>query len=115
FLVYCSITVSRRPAVVVCDDVRANYITRFFLLVSQTPPISTLFPYTTLFRSHEVPEIRLHRSQIRLLLRVGELRNRDGGQNTDDHHNDQKLNEGETLAVHPTTSPMSNSSAQGND
>src|SRR5213078_4264869 len=58
-----------------------------------------------LFGGHEVPEIRLHRSQIRLLLRVGELRNRDGGQNTDDHHHDQKLDQGKALAVHSTTSP----------
>src|SRR5256885_7983920 len=59
------------------------------------PPRSTLFPYTTLFRSHRVGEIRLfggnqvtqirlHRSQISLLFRVGELRNRDRGQNADD-------------------------------
>src|SRR2546422_9880635 len=74
------------------------------------PPRSTLFPYTTLFRSrvreirlfsgHQVPKVGLHRSEIRLLLGVRELRDRDGGKNTDDHHHDQKLNERETLAVH---------------
>src|SRR3989442_9246460 len=60
------------------------------------PPRSTLFPYTTLFRS----KVGLHRSEIRLLLGVRELRDRDGGKNADDHHYDQKLNERETLAVH---------------
>src|SRR5262249_43184335 len=34
------------------------------------------------------------------LLRVGELRNRDRGQNADDHDHDQKLDQSETLAVH---------------
>src|SRR5207249_10643671 len=38
--------------------------------------------------------------EIRLLLRVGKLRNRDRGQNADDHDHDQQLNERETLAVH---------------
>src|SRR6266540_1854791 len=43
----------------------------------------------------------LHRvGDVRLLLRVCELRDRDGGQNADDHHHDQQLNERETLAVH---------------
>src|SRR2546427_3110007 len=77
------------------------------------PPRSTLFPYTTLFRSvlhrvreirlfsgHQVPKVGLHRSEIRLLLGVRELRDRDGGKNADDHHHDQQLNERETLAVH---------------
>src|SRR2546422_7239146 len=72
------------------------------------PPRSTLFPYTTLFRSreirlfsgHQVPKIGLQRSDVRLLLGVRELRDRDGGKNADDHHHDQKLNERETLAVH---------------
>src|SRR2546422_4233554 len=57
------------------------------------PPRSTLFPYTTLFRSrvreirlfsgHQVPKVGLHRSEIRLLLGVRELRDRDGGKNAD--------------------------------
>src|SRR5258706_303548 len=53
-----------------------------------------------LFGRHEVPQIRLHRCEIRLLLRVSELRNRDRGQNADDHHDDQKLDQCKALAVH---------------
>src|SRR3989442_8319947 len=60
-------------------------------------PRSTLFPYTTLFRSHQVPKVRLHRGDVRLRLRVGELRDRDGGQDADDYHHNQQLNECETL------------------
>src|SRR6266699_6555928 len=53
-----------------------------------------------LFGGDQVTQIRLHRSQIRLLLRVRELRNRDGGKNADNHHDDQKLDECKALAVH---------------
>src|SRR2546422_1032695 len=53
-----------------------------------------------LFSGHQVTKVGLHRGEIRLLLRVGELRNRDRGQNADDHDYDQQLNERETLAVH---------------
>src|SRR5258705_6353507 len=42
----------------------------------------------------------IYRREIRLFLRVRELRNRDRGQNADDHDHDQKLNQSETLAVH---------------
>src|SRR5436853_643433 len=49
---------------------------------------------------NQVAQIRLHRGEIRLFLRVRELRNRDRGQNTDDHDDDQKLDQCETLAVH---------------
>src|SRR2546425_12454051 len=72
----------------------------FFLMIRR-PPRSTLFPYTTLFRS-----VRLHRGEVRLFLRVGKLGDRDGGQNADDHHHDQQLNEREALAVHLTLLPL---------
>src|SRR4029079_19427207 len=45
---------------------------------------------------HQVAQIRLHGGDVRLRLRVGELRDRDRGKNTDDHDDDQKLDEGET-------------------
>src|SRR5215207_4119595 len=48
-----------------------------------------------LFGRHEVAEIRLHRRDVRLRLGVGELRDRDRGQDADDHDNDQKLDQGE--------------------
>src|SRR5690348_13305582 len=49
---------------------------------------------------HQVPKIRFHRGDVRLRLGVRELRDRDGGQNADDHHHDQELDQRETLAVH---------------
>src|SRR6185437_12586591 len=55
---------------------------------------------------HQIPKIRLHRGDVRLRLGVGELRDRDGGQDTDDHHHDQQLNERETLAIHLTLLPL---------
>src|SRR2546430_14966163 len=74
------------------------------------PPRSTLFPYTTLFRSgllgrHEVTKVGLHRGDVRLPLRIGELRDRDGGQDADDHHHDQQLDERKSLAVHVLHTP----------
>src|SRR5712692_6833064 len=59
-----------------------------------------------LFSGHQVPKVGLHRSDIRLLLGVRELRDRDGGKNADDHHHDQQLNERETLAVHLRNLPI---------
>src|SRR6266704_5900251 len=35
----------------------------FFFLMIRRPPRSTLFPYTTLFRSRRQPELRLHRER----------------------------------------------------
>src|SRR6266704_4627318 len=57
-------------------------------------------PVPTVIVPRPFPTVRLHRGDVRLLLRVGELRDRDGGQNADDHHHDQQLNEREALAVH---------------
>src|SRR3989441_385643 len=53
-----------------------------------------------LFRRHQVAQIRLHRRDVSFALGVGELRDRDRGQNADNHDHDQQLNECETLAVH---------------
>src|SRR3712207_8750826 len=41
----------------------------FFFLMIRRPPRSTLFPYTTLFRSHEGPP-RAHQAQDRQALRA---------------------------------------------
>src|SRR2546427_5104130 len=95
----------RCPAVGRRGDGRAHDTTRGGERGAQVGGVLHRVGEIRLFGGHEVPEIRLHRSQIRLLLRVGELRNRDGGQNTDDHHDDQKLDQGKALAVHSTTSP----------
>ena len=51
-----------------------------------------------LFGRHEVTKIRLHRGDVRLRLGVRELRNRDRGKNTDDHDDDQELDEREAFA-----------------
>src|ERR1700737_371318 len=52
-----------------------------------------------LFIRREVTKVRLHRGDIRLVLRVRKLRNRNRGKNTDDDDNDQKFNECKTLFV----------------
>src|ERR1700674_1320137 len=52
-----------------------------------------------LFIRSEVTKVRLHRGDIRLVLRVRKLRNRNRGKNADDDDNDQKLNKCETLFV----------------
>src|ERR1700686_4945568 len=45
-----------------------------------------------LFIRREVTKVRLHRGDIRLVLRVRKLRNRNRGKNADDDDNDQQLN-----------------------
>src|SRR2546422_3916377 len=37
----------------------------FFFLMIRRPPRSTLFPYTTLFRSHVAEQLEIHRHQLR--------------------------------------------------
>src|SRR5437879_11888692 len=74
----------RRPAVGGRGDGRAHDTTRGVEVGAQTGSVLHRVGEIRLFGGHEVPEIRLHRSQIRLLVPVGELRNRDGGQNPDD-------------------------------
>src|ERR1700687_3035449 len=50
-----------------------------------------------LFIRREVTKIRLHRGDIRLVLRIRKLRNCDRGKNADDDDNDQKLDKCKTL------------------
>src|SRR6266513_5838197 len=95
----------RRPTIGRLGDGRAHDTTGGVEVGAQVRGVLHRVGEIRLFGGHEVPEIRLHRSQIRLLLRVSELRNRDGGQNADDHHHDEKLDQGKALAVHSTTSP----------
>src|SRR2546423_10010303 len=52
-----------------------------------------------LFVGRQVAKVRLHRCDVRLVLGVGELRNRNRGKNADDDDYDQKLNECKTLFV----------------
>src|SRR2546430_5304645 len=42
----------------------------FFFLMIRRPPRSTLFPYTTLFRSHEHPEAGDRRGELRQPVRL---------------------------------------------
>src|SRR5205085_3332054 len=48
--------------------------TRFFFLMIRRPPRSTLFPYTTLFRSHPPPRLREDAQPERVLQRGDGLR-----------------------------------------
>ena len=50
------------------------------------------------FSGDEVTKIRDHRGLVRLALRVRELRNRDRGQNADDHDDDEQFDEGKALS-----------------
>src|SRR5437660_3465642 len=52
-----------------------------------------------LFVGRHVAKVRLHRGDVRLVLRICELRNRDRGKNADDDDYDQKLNKGKTPFV----------------
>src|SRR5690606_4028554 len=52
-----------------------------------------------LLRGDDLLEIRLHRGHVGLLARLAELRDRDGGQDADDHDHDQQLDEREALPV----------------
>src|SRR5687767_1549852 len=47
----------------------------------------------------QVAEIGLHRREVRLFLRVRELRNRDRGENADNYDDDQKFDQRESLLV----------------
>src|SRR5436309_2194731 len=46
----------------------------------------------------EVPQIRLHGADVRLLLRVGELRDRNSREDPDDHHHDEELDQGKATS-----------------
>src|SRR2546429_9623378 len=67
----------------------------FFYLRKRRPPRSTLFPYTTLFRSQVTLRCRI------LRLRAGsqEVRNQDRRQDRDDRNDDQELNQREAPLV----------------
>src|ERR1700716_1803357 len=52
-----------------------------------------------LFIRREVAKVRLHRGDVRLVLRIRKLRNRNRGKNADDDDNDQKFNKSKTLFV----------------
>src|SRR5436305_12220403 len=60
---------------------------------------ATVVSSVLLFVGRHVAKVGLHRGDVRLVLGVGELRNRDRGKNGYDDDYDQKLNEGETLFV----------------
>src|SRR3712207_8543632 len=49
------------------------YVALFFFLMIRRPPRSTLFPYTTLFRSEPDPADHPHRPDVPLVLRVGRI------------------------------------------
>src|SRR5260221_6776416 len=66
------------------ESLPAHFVSFFFFLMIRRPPRSTLFPYTTLFRSQEVfpvgivgdPAVaeRLHLAELRLLPQLRQLR-----------------------------------------
>src|ERR1700686_410975 len=58
-----------------------------------------------LFIRREVTKVRLHRGDIRLVLRVRKLRDRDRGKNADDDDDDQKLDKGESLFIAHSLTP----------
>src|SRR5438105_7190137 len=68
---------------------------------------ATIVGGVLLFVGRHVAKVRLHRGDIRLVLRICKLRNRDRGKNADDDDHDQKLDEGEAFLVahHVSTSP----------
>ena len=84
------------PAVIAGDDTRVRALE---LQVRHDARVLRAVGEIRLFSRHEVAEVRLHRGDVGLLLRVRELRNRDRGKNADDDHDDQKFDEGEAFAV----------------
>src|SRR2546430_13421570 len=58
---------------------------------------ATVVSSVLLFVGRHVAKVRLHRGDVRLVLGVGELRNRNRGKNADDDDYDQKLDQRETL------------------
>src|SRR5437660_1239043 len=60
---------------------------------------TTVVGSVLLFVGRHVAKVRLHRGDVRLVLGIRELRNRDRGKNADDDDHDQKLNKGKTLFV----------------
>src|SRR5438045_4869475 len=66
---------------------------------------TTVVGSVLLFVGRHVAKVRLHRGDVRLVLGIGELRNRNRGKNADDHDYDQKFNECKTLSVAHLESP----------
>ena len=65
---------------------------------------------------HEIPEIRLHRGRVGLRLGVRELRDRDRGEDADDHDDDQQFDEREAFpGVRHTDGPVSREARRGKD
>src|ERR1700693_1155627 len=52
-----------------------------------------------LFIRREVTKVRLHRGDVRLVLRIRKLRDRNRGKNADDYDDDQKLDKSKTLFI----------------
>src|SRR5437016_14362600 len=62
---------------------------------------ATVVGSVLLFVGRHVAKVRLHRGDVRLVLRICELGNRDRGKNADDDDDDQKLDQRKTfLAAH---------------
>src|SRR6266536_1908710 len=101
----CGVRHGRRETVSRHRDGGANHAAGRGVLRAEVARVLHRVGEIRLFGGNQVAQIRLHRRQIRLLLRVRELRNRDRGQDADDHDHDQKLNECETLPIHLTTPP----------
>src|SRR3989442_1290259 len=95
----------RCPAVGRRSDGRAHDTTRGGERGAQVGGVLHRVGEIRLFGGHEVPEIRLHRSQIRLLLRVYAVRNHVWTPITDAHHYRRKVEKAKALAFHSTTFP----------
>src|SRR6266704_2363105 len=96
----CGVRHGRRETVSRHRDGGANHATGRGVRRAEVARVLHRVGEIRLFGRDQVAQIGLHRREIRLFLRVRELRNRDRGQNADDHDHDQKLNQCETLAIH---------------
>src|SRR3954470_9094222 len=67
---------------------------------------TTVVGSVLLFVGRHVAEVRLHRGDIRLVLCIRKLRNRNRGKNADDDDDDQKLDQRKTLFVAHFVSPL---------
>src|SRR5690606_5759811 len=63
----------------------------------------------------QVTQVAHHGLEVGLLTSLAELRNRDSGQNADDHDNDQQLDECETVALLEHTLLLTNLWVAWND
>ena len=76
------------------------------LEVGQRGGVGVVVGVVDLLLRGQVLQVRLHGGHEGLLTGLGELRDRDGGQDPDDDHDDQQLDEGETLVVPHGVSPV---------